>query len=134
MNYLRDGFAIIIGFIIILKGSVVLPGTLLPMLFGPYPFDGNVPFSRVFTDFSLSFIVTVFGAYLAVVISASKKVWIGLVSGVAYFCLSAYWYSGYGLVGAEWISPAFMLIKVPVAAFIGGFVYQKYNKSLKQDK
>jgi len=133
MTYIRDGIAIIIGFIIILKGSVILPGILLPMLFGPYPIDGNAPFSRVLTDFSLSFIITVFGAFLAVFLSASKKIWIGLVSGVTYFLLSAYWYSGYGLVGVEWISPVFMLIKVPIAAFIGAFLYQKYNKPIKRD-
>ncbi len=129
IKYLRYSLALFFGFIIILFGSVKIPGIVLPALYGPYPIDGNVPFIREFTDFFLSIIFTVLGGYIAALIAPSKRIFIGTLSGFLYFCLSAYWYSGYGLVGSEWISPIFMLIKVPVGAFLGAFLCKKYNKA-----
>lgn len=130
MKYLKYFLAVVVGFIVIYLGSVDIPGLLLPMLYGPYPTDGNVPFLRIFSDFWLSFVFTLLGGYLAALISPSRPLTFGLVAGLLYFSLSAYWYSGYGLVGSQWISPVFMLIKVPVAAYLGALLYKKYNKSI----
>lgn len=133
IKYLRYPLALIIGFIIILIGSVDIPKIVLPALYGPYPVDGNIPVIRILTDFCISFVFTMLGGYLAALITPSKPILFGTISGILYFCLSAYWYSGYSLVGSEWVSPVFMLVKVPVAAYIGAFLYQKYNKSSQQD-
>lgn len=133
MKYLRYSLAILAGFIVIFLGSIYIPGIVLPALYGPYPTDGNIPFIRTFTDFWLSFVFTMLGGYLSALMSPSKPIWSGLAAGVAYFSLSAYWYSGYGLVGRELVSAIFMLLKVPVAAFLGAFLYKKYNKTYQQD-
>lgn len=132
MKYLKYFLAIVIGFIVICLGSVVIPGYLLPLFYGPYPFDGNVAFLRVFTDFWLSFFFTMLGGYLAALISPSRPIAFGLIVGLLYFILSAYWYSGYGLIGSQWVSPIFMLIKVPVAAYIGALLYKNYNNFNKR--
>jgi len=125
--------ALLIGFLIILAGSVIVPSFVLSLLFGPYPTDGNVSSTRYMIDFSISFLFTILGGYIAAKVATVKPLLVATLAGVMYFLQSAYWYSGYGLSGFEWIMPIMMLVKVPFGALLGGFIFLKYNKALMEN-
>jgi len=132
MNYFYYALAIFAGFLITLFGSVNITGSIQGAIYGPYPFDGKVPLVRTLTDFFFSFGFTVLGGYAAARITTSNRVLVALSGGMAYFVLSAYWYSGYGLTPDQWIVAIITLIKVPIAAYLGAKLYQKYSMSAQE--
>lgn len=133
MKYFYLLLGMTVGFLVTLYGSVDITSAIQETIYGPYPFDGDVPVVRKITDLGFSFAFTVLGGYLAARIAPSHHVLAALIGGLAYFCLSAYWYSGYGLTLQQWIEASLTLIKVPVGAYLGGWLYQKYGRKVKAD-
>ncbi len=127
MKYFHYLLAIFVGFVITLYGSLDLTSGLQNLIYGPYPLIGEVPFVRKVTDVGFSVMFTVLGGYTAAHIASGHFIRVALLGGLAYFCLSAYWYSEFNMPVSLWFWPAIMLIKVPVGAYLGGWLYQEYG-------
>lgn len=132
-NTVRAVFGVLTGFIVIFIGSIEIPGYVLPLIYGPYPEFGDPPFIRTFTDFWLSAAFTVLGGYLAALVAGVRPLLVALIASGLYFALSLSLYLNYELIGTESMRPYFMLLKVPVGGWIGGWLYKRYNKSLNMD-